>query len=192
MGSDNEGFMTDSSAQCVFSGNVFKKSDYVGWHNRRYVRLLSKEADNALFLAYWVNERAYNAAPCAPRGLFDLSNCKLTVLAKGMGGRGVMPIQISRVRDTKSSSWGSRSGLIYYFSFVTRVEGEAFKNCIMQDKKRKRSYKEVASCYDILGEIGKGGFSCVYRARPKNESKLVALKVVTLARFRGKGFMVIW
>lgn len=186
MAAHEEMFVSDQdTTECVFSGNIFKKSDYMGWNNRRYVRLLSKESEHKLHLAYWINERAYKLQPYAPRGILDLSSCKISVLANNSGGRGVMPIQVSCVRDAKGISWRDRSNLIYYLSFLTRVEGEAFCSCIAKDKKRKRSYNEVATTYDILGEIGKGGFSCVYRARPKDGTELVALKVISLARFKG-------
>lgn len=172
-----------------FTGCVIKESDFLGWLNTRYVRVLKymEYGQVLVVLLYWLNKSECNKNPCSPRGVYDITNSTVELQPNNYEDLRFLPITLkgaNEISHERKCLWSyTNTNLAFHLSFLNEDIGELFCKvvndcCAVEQEKLLHKYK-------VLDELGKGAFSTVYRAKRKGSKEFVALKIVSLARFKG-------
>ncbi len=161
-----------------FSGQVLKRSHWFGQWNTRFVEIQTFE-DSSVVALYWLSEEEYSQGLLA-RGMFLLSEAFLSSkpeMNSTMTITNAVPLRRSgsRLVDSSTSCWGfSSKPMVLELDSVAENAGDLRKALISSCKKK-------AHIYELGQELGKGGFSTVFRAKREGapNSEEVAVKVVT-------------
>jgi len=194
------------NSHLLFSGTVFKISEVLGSRNRRYIRVIEK-GHHGLFLVYWESRAQMEKHPESPRGCLALDECKIlspefhfdrrsgSYNFPSVRGEHGGAVKLTKVKDVvKKTGWfgGPRESIDLELQFPS---AEGYNNfCkmvllpLLESVSRKNGStpdsgkKSLKKNYKLLGELGRGAFSVVYRAKGLDSNEIVAVKVVKLGK----------